>query len=272
MTTVELSKEAGQLQEQLEQVRKEITETLLEIDLIELQLNPQIEADYAVKIGCLENELLQAQIAARRAKRKLALAQARVNQGEIIAEEEIEDILDEEFEEWEAQLALQVENYLKQLERRANSRPLNPVEVKELRSLHRELVKRLHPDLHPMQTEEEMRLFAVVQAAFKSGDLETLRSVEMTTKYLAKDETHEHDSLEELNAEYELLSAQLRVIQERLDALKNSNPYLLRDKLASATWVHERSEALKAEIAEQGQAKKAYMDKLQELMEAQDAK
>ena len=58
-----------ELLQQIEDVRQEITSVLLEIDQITLQTNPQIEADYAVKIGCLENELLQAQIAARRAKR-----------------------------------------------------------------------------------------------------------------------------------------------------------------------------------------------------------
>ena len=66
---------------QIVDARARIAELLLEIDHIVLQVNPQIEAEYATKIGYLENDLLKWQIAARRARRRHALAQARVNCG-----------------------------------------------------------------------------------------------------------------------------------------------------------------------------------------------
>ena len=268
-------KNVAALQEQIEGVRQDITDVLLEIDHIQLQVNPQIEVDYAVKVGCLENELLQAQLGARRAKRRLALAQARTNRGEELACADIEEELDKELEAWEAQLAARVDDYLSKLESRMESHALSPVEAKELRSLHRELVKRLHPDLHPTQSDDEKRLFAIAQGAYEHGDLEVLRSLELATAYLAvkakdtpgTDEANGPEAADALYAEYELLLAQLAVTRERLEQLKNTPPYTLRNKLADPAWVHERVEELKAQIAEQHEAKRIFDEKYKQLLE-----
>ena len=60
---------AGDLLAQLDQTRDDLADLLLEIDHIELQVNPQILNDYNVKIACFENDLLKAEIEVRRAKR-----------------------------------------------------------------------------------------------------------------------------------------------------------------------------------------------------------
>lgn len=69
------------IEKEISEARARIAELLLETDNIVLQVNPHIEAEYATKIGYLENDLLKWQIAARRSKRRYALAQARVNSG-----------------------------------------------------------------------------------------------------------------------------------------------------------------------------------------------
>ena len=100
------------IKDQIIAARSRIAELLLEIDDITLQVNPRIEAEYATKIGFLENELLKWQIAARRARRRYSLAQARANAGESFAEDEFEAQLDEELAEWDALLARSVEVFL----------------------------------------------------------------------------------------------------------------------------------------------------------------
>ena len=270
MTREAFAKDKEQLWADIEEVRRQIADLLMEIDHIKLQANPRIEVDYAIKIGCYENELLQAQINARRAKRRYELAQARTSRGEEVNENEIEEVLDLEFEAWEVQLAVQVQDYLAKLESKAGSRALLPHEVNEIRSLHRELVKRLHPDLHPHQTDDERRLFAMVQEAYQQGDLGMLRSIEVATAYLVKEDDDGVGSLDELAAEYELQCAQLHVLQEQLDALKSTLPYTLAEKLADSDWVTRRTRELKKEIEEQQEARKAYDQKYKALKEARD--
>ena len=102
---------------QITDARARIADHLLEIDNITLQVNPRIEAEYATKIGYLENDLLKWQIAARRAKRRLALAQARVNAGASLRGDEFEVQLDYELAEWESLLDRSVKMFLKAAER-----------------------------------------------------------------------------------------------------------------------------------------------------------
>lgn len=198
------------LLETIEALKAEIAEVLLEIDHINLQVNPHIVAEYRVKIGCWENELLRAQIAARRARRKCELAQAAANKREVVDEALCNQILDAEFTQWEQVLAQQVEQLRAALELRANAVPLSANEAHELKSLHRTLVKRLHPDTHPGQSEEASSFFALAQRAYEFGDLDMLRAVEAATSsydQVAPDAASKSEA--ELYLEIDLLEAQL---------------------------------------------------------------
>ena len=249
----------GELSPAIEDLRAQIAACLMEIDEITLQVNPRIEADYALKIGCWENALLESQLAARRAKRRLAMAQAAANQGSAVSEDEIEQQLDREFADWERQVRAAMDDHLKKMEERAASRPMAPAEAREFKALHRGIIKRLHPDLHPELGLEGRRYFEIAQAAFKAGDLDLLRSVDTVTMHLEPEPQPEAPMPEdEQVAVTELLAAQLRLVQERLEALKNARPYALLDQLADPDWIERTVDGLKAQIARQDEACKAY--------------
>ena len=254
--------------QEISQARGRIADMLLEIDDIVLQINPQIEASYATKIGYLENDLLKWQIAARRARRRFALAQARVNSGEAFAADQFEGQLDEELAQWESMLASSVEAFLQAVERVSSSKPLSPSDSRELKQLHRDLIKRLHPDLHPGQSDEAARFFMVAQAAFERGDVQVLRSVAVATEGMQDGDEHfdaGNLSPDEASAELELVLAHERVVASRLDDLKHSNPYALKEKLEDGAWVIGRVSELKDQIEEQKSAARAYDERFDEL-------
>lgn len=252
--------------ERIAEARVRIANLLLEIDDIELQVNPHIEAEYATKIGYLENDLLKWQIAARRARRRFALAQARANAGQTFAIDEFEEQLDQELAEWEGLLAKSIRSFLEAAERLSGTRPLSPSDVRELKRLHRELIKRLHPDLHPGQSEEAARFFKVAQAAYEHGDLSVLRSVLVATEGMGGEPITPDLNEDEAAAELELVLAHERVVEQRLEELKRSNPYALRALLEDGEWVVRRTTELKRQIAEQKAAKRAYDERFDELM------
>lgn len=167
---------------EISQARARISDLLLEIDRITLQANPQIKAEYASKIGYLENDLLKWQLAARRARRRCTLAQAKANAGQTISSDEFEVQLDAELSEWETLLAQSTSEFLRTIELVSGSKPLSPMEARELKHLHRELIMRLHPDLHPDQSEDAARFFMVAQSAYERGDLDMLRSILVATE------------------------------------------------------------------------------------------
>ena len=255
---------------QIASARSRIAELLLEIDDIVLQVNPQIEADYATKIGYLENGLLKWQIAARRARRRFSLAQARANAGETFTVSEFEAQLDSELAEWESLLDESSKAFLRAAERIANVKPLSPVESRELKSLHRTLIKRLHPDLHPNQSEEAVRFFAIAQTAYERGNLDLLRSVAVATEGMGdapNDNPPDISNLSDGEAaiELEITLAHERVTEQRLEELKRSNPYALGEKLEDGAWVIGRTSELKRQIEEQKEATRAYDDRFHEL-------
>lgn len=258
---------AGDLLAQLDQTRDDLADLLLEIDHIELQVNPQILNDYNVKIACFENDLLKAEIEVRRAKRKLALAQAQINCGQSIASQAIEEQLEKEFSEWEAQLNAHVQTYLEALENRAARRFLPEQDAHELKQLHRTLIKRLHPDANAGHEGECERFFLIAQAAYEHGDLELLRSIEVATCHLGNNQSEPANESEAV-VELELIEARISVARKKLSMIKSSNPYLLGDKLDDPDWVAKTVTELKARAKEYRRARDHYTKRYQQLKEA----
>ena len=245
-----------QLREAVKTAKQSIEDTLIEIDDIKLQQNPAIEADYTLKISTYENRLLQATVAARRARRRATLAQAYVNKAQPVDEDSIEKTLDAEFADWQAKIDQAMDAYLKTMERRSGMKTMNPRDAKRLKELYRKLAKRLHPDLNPGQSRQEERLFAIAQSAYAAGDLQALESLWATidNPSATPQDAPAAQVEEELLAERALLEAQLSVIRERLAQLKSSFPYKYKDLLADAEWVASTVSHLKAQIEEQQQA------------------
>ena len=253
------------VEKEISEARARIAELLLEIDDIVLQVNPHIEAEYATKVGYLENDLLKWQIAARRARRRFALAQARVNSGMPVAADEFEAQLDEELAEWESLLAASVEAFLELAERAVGTRLMSPGDSRELKRLHRELIKRLHPDMHPGQPDEATRFFKVAQAAYENGDLDALRAIAVATEGMGVEEPAAGMTEDEASIELELVLAHERVVEQQLEELKGSNPYALKEKLEDGAWVIRQTTELKRQIEEQKAAARAYDERFAEL-------
>jgi hypothetical protein len=251
-------------QEAIAEVRQSIIDTLLEIDHIALQVNPRILANYAKCIGCLENDLYKWQLEARRMKRKFTLAQASANRGESFSLEIIDRALDEEFARWEFELSQRMAEQLELLERYVETRRLSPSEAREIRALHRKLIKRLHPDLHPNLPEEACRFFAIAQSAYESGDIETLRAVDIASQdYEELDACNSSENEREL--ELTMVQAQLNVVEDQLTALKRSYPYVLSELLDDPLELARRKHELEEEIERQKEAVKAYEGKIAQL-------
>lgn len=267
--TSDIAADTSDLPRLLAQARDRLADLLFEIDHIELQVNPRILQDYNVKIACFENDLLKAEIEARRAKRKLALAQAQVNRGQSVADQAIEEQLEGEFAEWEAQLNVHVQDYLDALSNRAASRAMNERDARELKRLHRTLIKRLHPDANAGHEEECERFFLIAQAAYEHGDLDLLRSVEAATGHLGKNR-REPASESEAAVELELVETRISVAREKLESLKSSDPYLLGDKLDDPDWVADTVNELKARAEEHRRACDHYARRYQQLKEESD--
>ncbi len=232
-------REGDDLVSEIRDVREKIVAAVSEADEIRLQVIPNIRTEYQIKIGCWEKEVLAAELRCRRARRKLALVQARLNEGLAPqGEAELEHLLDEELESWEARVAYASKRYLEAAERHIKGQVLTPADARELKACFRTLAKRLHPDLHPGQSPERLRLFMVAKEAYAKGDVNALRSLEVATReYDEQEEDLDALSPEELASALELAQIELAAARSVVDELKASPDYQLGRRLTDASWV-----------------------------------
>ncbi len=262
------------LREEVRCVRESILSYVVRMDDILLQQIPQIRADYALKIGCWEQALLEAELAGRRARRRLQLAQAQANQGMEPNMDAIEGQLDAELAEWMAKVEQTRLTYEQTLAYLTAMVPMGKEETAELKRVYRILVKRLHPDVHAGNDEERLALFAIAQVAYRNGDVEALRSLEVATRHLeaGEDDLETTDDAELLAQELELARIEEGVMRERLCALENCEEMRLGRLLADPDWVTARTTELRRAVEEWERMRDDCGARLKELREGHDGR
>lgn len=258
-----------QANDELEQARNVAIDLLASIEDIMLHQNPQIAAEWQVTIGVWENRLLEAQIAARKAKRRCNLAQTSVNNGERIDAQAIEAQLDTEFEQWQQQLEEATIVYQQAVASQITAVQISTSTLAELKKVFRTLAKRLHPDLHPGLDESTRNMFMLAELAYRKGDLKILHSLEVSTRGLEEGPAF-HETVIEAQAELALVEAQISELKRSEDELKSEKPYCLKALLNDERWVANRIEQIQSEIESCQKAEQEYLARYKELTDACD--
>lgn len=211
---------------------------------------------YQTKLGAWELELMRSQVRVARLKRIMELAQAALNRGVVPNLLQIEAQVREEQVLWEAKLREAVAK-LRQAEERLTNL-LSHEENVELKKLYHQLVKRLHPDLHPDQTEGDRSMWRQVQEAYDVADVERLRALSLVmTDSPLTDTPHAFDKLK---AEHDLLIKRIAEQEHKINALKSQPPFNLRENLEDDNWVSTKRTTLEKET-EELQAQAATLEK-----------
>ena len=164
------------LKNEVEKMRTELSMLLLERDELQFVICRNIETSYMLMLGGIEYKAYEAQCKSLRLKRKIDLIRAKKNRQERVIITDIEETLNQEFEDYQKRLNEQIEKMNEALERR-KCPVLSEEESGELKKLYRKIVKGLHPDLNPDVSKEQIQLFNNAVAAYKNGDLNSLKII-----------------------------------------------------------------------------------------------
>lgn len=135
--------------------------------------------------------------------------------------------------------------------------------IHELKRLYRQIVKRLHPDVHPNPTEREIDLLNRANNAYKAGDLEEMRRI---WEELAGTEQSEEsfEDTEEGRAQLRELIEKLRKrcaeLEKEILQIKTSFPYTIRALLDDDKALEMKHQELVDRLAEV----RAKLDKIDE--------
>lgn len=209
-------------------------------ELIQIEA-PAILLCYQLELGPWELPALEAELAYRRVLRAVELARSALAKGERPAKKEIEATLERELHDWHAQVD-DAARRLRSARAWATFPSVSAADYTELKALYRQLVRRLHPDLHGSLTADQKVLWSRVQEAFLARDLEALRDLTLLVGVAGQSEgsTLLDDEVARRTARFEARRAHLT---EEMARLQEMAPFNLKPLLDDSAWVEARRRA-----------------------------
>lgn len=209
------------------------------------QLEKQADAfqrEYTREFGGLMVEVFQVKVDCIALKKSIAFYVAARNRGETADPAGLA-----------AYLAVHMAAYRQQLEEliaqrdaaQLSGRLLAPHEMGEIKRLYRRLAKLLHPDLSPLTREvpELAELFRQVQIAYHCNDLEELQELEVLINSTLK-----RCGIDRAQLVIPDLPRRILALEEKIQQILTTEPYLYKDLLADVFQMQEKREALQTEL------------------------
>ena len=249
---LDISPRKQQLKEEYDRLQQQYADLITKRDDLELE-GPKLEALYMETVGQLQYDLLMLQSDVALLKRKRDMLQACINRGEKpdwpVIEIELKltfGKMNEKLKEEEEKLKKAkefVKQHIQEEEERSEAEKL------EIKQIFKRMVHKLHPDLHPDQTEWEKNLFLKVQEAYFNRDLEKLRQLELELDSGMPFTSVEKGTIEEWEKRVESLKARIAALEEEIKQMTSRFPFTYREKVYNQEWVAARKEELRVQIA-----------------------
>lgn len=264
-TQIDISPLKKQLKEEYERLQLEYSALVTKREDMNSFEGPRLEALYMDTIGMLQYDVLKLQYDIAVLKTERDMLQSYENRGEEpdtitikLKVQLVMDSFDEQLKREEEKIK-EAKEFIKQhMEEEDKQKEADKIEIKQL---FKRLVHRLHPDLHPEQTEWERELFLRVQKAYGDEDLETLRKLESELDAGMPFTAVENGTVEQWQERVQKLKDQIADIRTEIEDMQRKFPFNYRDKLYDQEWVAGRKEELSV-MKEQLTAEKERLKKI----------
>lgn len=206
---------------------------------------PVLYSLYLNKLGFLTFRLFEKKTEYSKVKMKMELIQAALNRDEKPDLAKIEKSLNAQLADYYKQIAENADDLEKAKSVLQNLLP--PEFVKELKELFHTLCKRLHPDLHPNQTEEDKDLFLKVKAAYDLNNLIELKKIFLHLDS-NKEETVSLLTSDEKQKRIEYLRNSIHSLKEKIQKLSDSFPHNLKELISDDEKIAVEQDTIKNQI------------------------
>jgi hypothetical protein len=254
----------AQIDETLKKRHQEFLDLFLQHKYMVENEIPILTSLYLKKIGRLQLELLKKKTELAALKMTLKLIQAAINRDEKPDMVAIEKIIHHRLENYYQQIKAQTEAL--EEAKKVLSHLLSAEESQKLKEVFRLLCKKLHPDLHPFQSEEEKDLFIKVKAAYDLKLLSELQKILLYMEDLSDKNAH-LKTLDDKNQHLVHLEQQISDIKEKIQKLLSSFPFNMKENISDDKWVKTEQKELHIHIQNTDEAIKKHQNIIQLITE-----
>ena len=259
------------LQNEYHELLRTLALLITERDTMVSDEEPILNALYLRDLGGLQYQALILRMDIKALELRKALLQKYINQDETPNKSEIDRQLEDFYREAEEIINSQKNSLDSASDYLSNLKFLSKEETKEIKHLYTTLLKGLHPDLNPDQTEEKKEVLLKVIKAYKASDLDTMRDIYLTLNpdtLLSGDPKELKTSLEE---EIERLRKRIADITAQIEKMNEMFPFSFRDRLKDPEWIASEQGRIRANI-EALKAEKERLEKIVSLMEEYESR
>lgn len=241
------------LHPEYESLRAEVARLREEIVVVRTQLDRAtgvetelLKAEYGKRFGRLELELTRKYYRFRLLRRRIDLVRSYLNRGAEPDMEAIDAILDAEAEEYNQVLRRKAADA--ERASKMTFREYSDEEALHAKKLYQQVVRALHPDLHPGATPDDIACLQQAVEAYNSGDLATLEAIAVLVECGEK-KNDEPSCIESLRKRCEQYRDTLSKLALRLKKVRSSFPFDQAELLSKPENVMKRIQDLKEECA-----------------------
>ena len=245
---IQLHPEYLEAKRRIEVLKNDVTELFTEhSELVTVEV-PAAEALYMDKIGRFELVAYELYMQVQFLKKRRQLMLQAINRREAPDKERIE----KELEKLAKKLNVKRQKMVDQLDRAKAwqaATMLSEEDTAEAHVLYKQLVKLLHPDLHPNQTRQEAEWFKQAVDAYKAGDLAKLQLISELVAVGTENDTLSFNAIEELHEQIRRLEAHAESLTHQILMIKDTFPMTTVEWLKDEEWVAAQLHKIQHETA-----------------------
>ena len=230
-------------------------ELLLRRDNLRKQAE-QYQISYFKEFGDLIVESFTIRVECIKKKKIIAYCQQQINHGKPINGAQLDHFIEREMLEYQSELDAMIRRNKAVKE----SVTISEYDLYKIKKMYHDLAKLIHPDLHPEYGTDPqiMEFWNKIVLAYEHNQLEDMEELDFQVrKYLEdKDNTDSGIVIQDLDKK-------IRLVEEEIDRITNTEPYLYRLLLEDA----ESVAAKKAELKEEIESYTDYSRQLDEIIE-----
>ncbi|MCR5502756.1 MAG: hypothetical protein K6F53_07090 [Lachnospiraceae bacterium] len=203
----------------------------------------QYERAYVREFGDLILQVFEMKLECIRKKKTIGYCQTFINRGESVDQDALQEYLQKELAEYQAQL----DDMIRDNEAAKEHERVSEADLLKIKRIYRKIAKKIHPDINPgtARNEELMELWQRLAAAYNCNDLKEMEETEvLINAVLAKMDLGAEDiSIPDIGEKIEEIRAEI-------ERIKNTDPYRYKFLLEDPEAVEQKKQELRDELKE----------------------